>query len=235
MSREKILARVREALSVPTDTRFLHSREGEPPPDYRVCLPPGGRTAAERRFLLGAHLEALKAEFVPLPHLAAAGVWLHVKAVELGWKRAACHDGPLATPVAEALGVPLVRVGARVDPEAVEPCPVAITECDALVAQTGGILVTSRSAGGRALSVLSPHHVVIASADQVVADLPEAFDRLQARYGANPPSFVGFIHGASRTGDIERILVLGAHGPRRLTVLLVDSLEAPEMEPDTSP
>ena len=47
-------------------------------------------------------------------------------------------------------------------------CDVGISECDALVAQTGTVVVTSRSAGGRALSVLPPHHVVLARRAQLV-------------------------------------------------------------------
>ena len=91
-----------------------------------------------------------------------------------------------------------------------------------LVAQTGGIMVSVQSAGGRALSVLPPHHVVIARTSQMVPDLTSAFQHVQQKYGKVFPSFMGFITGPSRTGDIERILVLGAHGPKRLSVLLVD-------------
>ena len=104
---------------------------------------------------------------------------------------------------------------------ALEKCSVGITACDALVAQTGSILLTARSAGGRALSVLPPHHLVVAQMNQLVADLPAALELLSARYDGNFPSFATFITGPSRTGDIERILVLGAHGPRLLTVILV--------------
>jgi L-lactate dehydrogenase complex protein LldG len=46
-------------------------------------------------------------------------------------------------------------------------------------------------------------------------------DALAAHYGNQWPSMTGFITGPSRTGDIERILVLGAHGPKRLTILMV--------------
>jgi L-lactate dehydrogenase complex protein LldG len=56
----------------------------------------------------------------------------------------------------------------------------------------------------------------------MVPDLTAAFGHVRAKYGKQFPSFMGFITGPSRTGDIERILVLGAHGPKRLTVLLVD-------------
>jgi len=51
--------------------------------------------------------------------------------------------------------------------------------------------------------------------------LPEAFKLLQGKYGANYPSMISFITGPSRTGDIERILVLGAHGPKKLTIFCV--------------
>ena len=80
------------------------------------------------------------------------------------------------------------------------------------------VVVTSRSAGGRALSVLPPHHVVLARREQLVPDLPAAFALLKPKYGANYPSMISFITGPSRTGDIERILVLGAHGPKHFTI-----------------
>jgi L-lactate dehydrogenase complex protein LldG len=102
-----------------------------------------------------------------------------------------------------------------------ETCEAGITACDALVAQTGSILLTSASAGGRALSVLPPHHVVIARANQIVPDLSDALRQARQRYAPHWPSCLSFITGPSRTGDIERILVLGAHGPKKLSVLLI--------------
>jgi len=52
--------------------------------------------------------------------------------------------------------------------------------------------------------------------------LTAAYEALAKKYATTGyPSFIGFITGPSRTGDIERILVLGAHGPKKLTVLLV--------------
>lgn len=61
-------------------------------------------------------------------------------------------------------------------------------------------------------------------------DLQAAFDLLYARYGTNYPSFATFITGPSRTGDIELILVLGAHGPRNLTVILIRRRQARDLE-----
>jgi L-lactate dehydrogenase complex protein LldG len=86
------------------------------------------------------------------------------------------------------------------------------------VAQTGSIFVSTRSAGGRALSVLPPVHLVLARRDQLVPDLPAAFARLRQRHGGRWPSAVTMITGPSRTADIEKILVMGAHGPKRLVV-----------------
>jgi L-lactate dehydrogenase complex protein LldG len=62
---------------------------------------------------------------------------------------------------------------------------------------------------------------VVVRREQLVADLPDAFALLKEKYGANYPSFISFITGPSRTGDIERILVLGAHGPKKLTICCV--------------
>ena len=81
-----------------------------------------------------------------------------------------------------------------------ESCDAGITECDALIAQTGSVLVTSRSAGGRALSVLPPHHVVLATRAQLLPDLPEAFAFLKRTYEPNYPSFISVITGPSRMG-----------------------------------
>ena len=102
-----------------------------------------------------------------------------------------------------------------------EKVSAGITGCDALIAQTGSVLLTAKSGGGRALSVLPVHHVVVATSSQLLPDLPAAFELLERKYAPNFPSFMTLITGPSRTGDIERVLVLGAHGPRKLTVILV--------------
>jgi L-lactate utilization protein LutC len=87
--------------------------------------------------------------------------------------------------------------------------------------QTVGVMVCAPSAGGRALSVLPPRHVVLARRSQMVPDLAAALQRVQEKSKDKFPSFLPFISGSSRTGDIERILVPGARGPRKLTILLL--------------
>jgi L-lactate dehydrogenase complex protein LldG len=226
-ARLSILARIREALSVKTSDEFLHSKHDPAPVNPRVCLPPGGSSPAERLEHFQRNLALLKAEFVHFANLAEASAWLHVKALGMGWRKIACHAGPLSLELATGTGLPMLVASSGYAIADLEACPAGITECDALVAQTGSVLVSSASAGGRALSVLPPHHVVVARTAQLVEDMTAAFEVLEQRHGSALPSFISFITGASRTGDIERILVLGAHGPRQLTVIMVDSIEPP--------
>ena len=99
---------------------------------------------------------------------------------------------------------------------------VGITSCEALVARTGSVLYTSQTASGRRLSIYPPHHIVVAYAHQVVYDIEDALRNLRIKYHKNFPSMVCLETGPSRTADIEKTLVLGAHGPKELTVFLLD-------------
>ena len=104
----------------------------------------------------------------------------------------------------------------------VHECDLGVTGCDCLVAQTGSIIVSTLSAGGRALSVLPPTHLVIANRQQIVPDLTSAMALLRKRYDKRWPSALSVITGPSRTADIEKILVMGAHGPKRLMLYFAD-------------
>ena len=115
-------------------------------------------------------------------------------------------------------GSALVREAVGEANAGVRDCDLGVTACDCLVAQTGSIVVSTRSAGGRALSVLPPVHLVIARRDQLLPALNAAMTLLRQRYGGRWPSSLSVITGPSRTADIEKILVLGAHGPKRLAV-----------------
>ncbi len=100
-----------------------------------------------------------------------------------------------------------------------ETSQATITLAEALVAQTGSVFVSS-SCGGRGASVAAPVHIVVATLDQLVPDLDAAFARLRERGAQEKNSMLCLITGSSRTADIEKILVMGAHGPRRLVVVL---------------
>ena len=192
---------------------------------WRAWLPPVGAGYEERVALLERNLLDLKAEFRRVAGLEELQVLAREMARENGWARIASHASPLLDAALQGLEAEVLCVdGASggFDAQSMEACDAGWTVCDALIAQTGTVLLSARSAGGRALSVLPPHHVVVATRDQLVPDLPAAFEVLSRDYGGELPSSLSFITGPSRTGDIERILVLGAHGPKRLTVLLVE-------------
>jgi L-lactate dehydrogenase complex protein LldG len=186
-------------------------------------MPPVGESPDDRVAAFAKLSEMLRTEFKVCASISAAAQHIAELASEGGWKTVALHGGALNDALAAHLptSLELLWIGAGYDRDALEACDAGLTECESLVAQTGSACVTALSSGGRTLSVLPPHHIVIARKEQLVSDLPAAYERLAKKYGADYPSFVGFITGPSRTGDIERILVLGAHGPKKLTVLLV--------------
>lgn len=232
--RDKILGRIREALTISApppgehgpETHHLagHPIQFAPRPaatNAREWLPKVGETFEDQVAQFRACSDDLKTEFIVAESLADLPKILGDLRQREGWKQAAAHKSDLTDAAVQALGLPTLTVDGGYDVHALERCDVGITTCDALVAQTGTLVVTSRSSGGRALSVLPPHHLVIARRDQLVADLPAAFELIQQRYGADYPSMISLVTGPSRTGDIERILVLGAHGPKKLTVVMI--------------
>ncbi len=85
-------------------------------------------------------------------------------------------------------------------------------------------MVSSALATGRRLFVYPETHIVIASASQVVAELKDGLSGMKQKYAGNFPSQITVITGPSRTADIEKTLVMGAHGPKELFVLLIDDL-----------
>jgi L-lactate dehydrogenase complex protein LldG len=245
-NREVILGRIREALQNPspppvydgTVAALVKAPPSSPPvpraparteqettqqfrASARAWLPPVGPTLDEQIELFRQNALGLKAEFQTFPDIAAAAGHVQTLAKAGGWKKIGVHSGALTDPVGRALGLREVRTDAGYKVEDLESCDAGVTECEVLIAQTGSVLVSCPSAGGRALSVLPPHHVVLARRAQMVSDLTAAFEFITRKYGGKFPSFLSFITGPSRTGDIERILVLGAHGPKRLSILLV--------------
>jgi L-lactate dehydrogenase complex protein LldG len=224
--KENILARVREALQTEAPAPGhspapSHSSTEPPSKSAQKWLPEAGHTFEEQLSLFRKNAIDLKADL----HLLNCAEDLSTHLSNLrdaeGWKKIGSHKGELTAIACRALDLPICQTDQPYDAKDLEGCDAGITECDALIAQTGSVLVTSRSAGGRALSVLPPHHVVIARQDQLIADLPDAFALIKRKYQTNYPSFISLITGPSRTGDIERILVLGAHGPKKLTILLL--------------
>lgn len=224
--REAVLGRIREALRVPAPLKHPAERSagGEPTTaHFREWLPPVGPSPDARFALFSKLCEQLKSELILCADLDAAAAHLSTLIKDGAWKTLALHRGDLTSAIETRLPSELTRlfVDDGYDKDALEASDAGLTECEFLVAQTGSVCVTGPSSGGRVLSVLPPHHIVIARRSQILTDLSEAYAALATKYRDNYPSMISFITGPSRTGDIERILVLGAHGPKRLTILLL--------------
>jgi L-lactate dehydrogenase complex protein LldG len=225
-SRETVLDRIREALRVRAPRHphhhglalLDHQAHSE---TFRQWLPRVGSTMADRLKAFSGQSQILKTRFHDLTSFEAAATLLQNICAAEGWQRIATHAHPLAEKLARRLPATclVLAENSAFNGQELEACDAGVTGCECLVAQTGSVCVTSRSSGGRSLSVAPPHHVVIANREQLVMDLTAAYDHLNKKYANDWPSFIGLITGPSRTGDIERILVLGAHGPKKLTVI----------------
>ncbi len=222
-ARSEILSRIREALKVVAPKPHFKSEPigGSVAQNAKPWLPDGGATVAARLALLTENLAKLKANLIRVPDAVAAQQVLQGIARDKNWKKVAYHSHPLVAPAVEALTCEKWEVTSSFNKQKLEGCDAGVTSCEAIVAQLGSILVSSASSGGRSLSILPHVHVVIATVDQVTADLEGCFSDMLGRHGQKLPSMLSFITGPSRTGDIERILVLGAHGPKELYVILV--------------
>ncbi|WP_293721812.1 lactate utilization protein [Stappia sp.] len=94
------------------------------------------------------------------------------------------------------------------------------------VAETGTLMLTSGPDNPTTLNFLPEHHIVVLEASDVAGDYESLWDRVRARFGKGVmPRTVNMITGPSRSADIEQTLLLGAHGPRALHIIVVGSPE----------
>ena len=97
---------------------------------------------------------------------------------------------------------------------------VGITGAFCAVAETGSLMLMSSPQTWTSASLLPETHIAILPASRIVAHMEDAFALARAEQ-ADMPRTINFISGPSRTGDIEQTIVLGAHGPYRVHVILV--------------
>ncbi len=98
----------------------------------------------------------------------------------------------------------------------------AVSHALAGVAESGTAVMVSGPENPSTLNFLPDNHIVVIAAKDIAGDYERVFAKLRATYGKGQmPRTVNFITGPSRSGDIEQTLLLGAHGPRRLHVLVV--------------
>lgn len=97
---------------------------------------------------------------------------------------------------------------------------VGITGCFCAIAETGTLMLCGSAMTPASVSLLPETHIALVAADRIVPGMEEAWALARAELGALPRA-VNFISGPSRTGDIEQTIVLGAHGPYRVHLVVV--------------
>ena len=219
-ARDAILERLRGAPAAPRD------RANGPPPRG----PDGDRRVLARRF--ADALEAVEGRVLWAPDRGA------VSRLLVGELRATSHPIVLCSTegVVQGLLADVRRALDRATIVQFDPAEartedgrgwlrtraagasIGLTGADALIAETGTVVLATHPGRPRLLSLLPRQHIVVASAELLLPDM-EAWIERRALLD-QPASAVTFITGPSRTADIEKVLVTGVHGPQRLTVIL---------------
>jgi L-lactate dehydrogenase complex protein LldG len=176
-------------------------------------------------------LEAVHGHFVRCASMEEARAKLAEMAAQESWATIGAMDRSLCREIAGGLGPDRVSWTGHVEnvphgcdwtPQSMASLSAGVVEADCLLADTGTSMVACGRAEERLLCYLPPACAIVATADRLVEHLPSAWPAIASRV-ADPQlrgEFV-FITGPSRTADIEKILILGVHGPKRLIVLLV--------------
>jgi L-lactate dehydrogenase complex protein LldG len=125
------------------------------------------------------------------------------------------------------IGSPNVDAAVVDSPHSLADIDVAILYGEFAVAENAAIWVTDHNMSQRVLYFLCQHLILVIPADAIVDHMHAAYARIAATSPSGPPAFAepvfgAFIAGPSKTADIEQSLVIGAHGPRSLTVLLLE-------------
>ncbi|WP_119167389.1 LutC/YkgG family protein [Algihabitans albus] len=218
--REAVLGAVRRSLGHgATDTAAARARIAAHP---RGLLPERSqREAAAQVDLFQEQVEAVNATVVRLASLEevprAAADYLKDRNLP-GALRLAPEPELQTLPWAETAPMLSVASG-KAEPEDAT----SLTAAFAGVAETGTLMLHSGPKGPTTLNFLPENHIVVLKTSQVVGAYEEAWDRMRRTQDARTlPRTVNLITGPSRTGDIEQTIQLGAHGPRRLHILLVE-------------
>lgn len=200
-ARERILERIRAA------NRRYRSDAGEAAPHApRPALP----DTPVATFIARVHAASATLQQLPTAELGAA-VADYLEREALPEVTVASHPllGELALPNAHRRPVQAGDLA-------------GLTAAAAGIAETGSLVLPAGPESPRALLLLPDHLLVAVRQRDIVAHLEDAFDRLRASGSSSLPRAVNLITGPSRTADVEQVIQLGAHGPRRLHVFLLE-------------
>jgi len=208
-TREKILTSIRNALITKKENPF--DRDNFKAPIYHSLQD-------EKEVVFASKLLDNNGKFVYCEDEETALSILHALKKEKGWKSIFTPDDKLIKLLQKSNIEVAHEENQFLDVEA------GITRCEFLIARFGSVMVSSALGAGRRMFVFPESHIVIAYASQVVPELKDALVGIKEKYKNGFPSQVTVITGPSRTADIEKTLVMGAHGPKELYVFMIDDL-----------
>ncbi len=208
-SREKILKRVRDALIEKTEAPYPIIDQDISV--YKEITEPLDITFAEALVKAAGKFVYCESEDEFIGNLKSF-------ILEKDWGVLFCKD-PKIQQLLKLGGVPYESHN-----EAFLEARIGITRCEYLIARLGTIMVSSRLNPGRKITVYPEIHLVLGYSWQLVPDLKQALSGIRKKYSDHYPSMISLITGPSRTADIEKTLVMGAHGPKELYVFFIDDI-----------
>jgi L-lactate dehydrogenase complex protein LldG len=144
--------------------------------------------------------------------LREKGVRSAMVADDLGSER----DGVLA-----AIGEAGIELIAGATAREAEPAEAGVSRAHLAIAETGSVVVSGNALQPRLATMIVPLHVVVVDEPKVVASLDEAGAEIEELMTSGT-RYVSLVTGPSRTADVEKTLAVGVHGPREVTVVLVE-------------
>lgn len=205
-SKETILKKIRQALTHPVPVPFPGSEGSESV--FHL-------SEQELELTFAENFTSLQGRFSFCESMEELVQQLQMLVVKRGWKQVYCNDA--------AIKGGLMQHGMQqsLDASSLRDCDVSITGCEALIARTGSIVLSSAQQGGRTTSVYAPVHICVAYTSQLVYDIKDALQLVRDKYD-HLPSLLTLATGPSRTADIEKTLVVGVHGPKEVFCFLVE-------------
>lgn len=176
------------------------------------ALTGGWTTYADRRQQFVDVLTAVGGQAINVRNLAELNGHLHQLPAYTSAKKIAS--------LVPGAGVPNIDPDVLKSPHDLADLDIAILPGQFAVAENAAVWVDDRDLPFRVIYFLCQHLVLVVPAAEIVDHLHAAYERLAGAFAE--PIFGAFISGPSKTADIEQSLVIGAHGPRSLTVFLLD-------------
>jgi L-lactate dehydrogenase complex protein LldG len=215
--KQSILTKIRSALS------DVKGQDTPIPPVPEVWKTEGLPTA-ELSVHFQTNLETVKGELVRCTDLNDAAQKISDFFAAIGAEKIAVLDRPLSKQVAEKLTKQTLVFppdnAADITAKELSVMDAGLVSPEYLLSDTGSCLFAAPAAFDRLTTYITPVSVVIADETMLRENLPTAWQELTPRLKTATTGEFVIVTGPSRTADIEKILVLGVHGPRRLVVFL---------------